>query len=276
MLLHLLLSCAPSATCEVGPLPDAEGPRCGEEDGRVTCAFEEARCAVGAGERGIRWQVPAGEAPAAGWPGVLLFQGSLHPTAWTATAEDDWGALHQVRLTAALLQAGYAVLAPETRLDGAGWWQTNELPWSQAWEASADHALMLALFLAIEEGALGPLDPDDLHAAGISSGGYMTSRMAASYPGRFRTLAIQSAGWATCAGPLCVLPDALPASHPPTLFLHGEQDPLVPLSTMQAYAEALEGEGVPTRAVVDPDAGHAWIQAAPDAVLAWVGETDAP
>ena len=47
-----------------------------------------------------------------------------------------------------------------------------------------------------EARAVGPLDPSRLLAIGVSSGGYMTSRMAVSYPGKFRALAI--AAGASC------------------------------------------------------------------------------
>ena len=111
-------------------------------------------------------------------------------------------------------------------------------------------------------------DTTRLYATGISSGGYMTSRMAVSYEGMFRALAIQSASYATCAGPLCVGP-SLPEDHPPTLFLHGTLDATVPQYTMELYYDDLLELGVPTRKVVDPVAGHEWIDSAPAEVLRW-------
>jgi predicted esterase len=127
---------------------------------------------------------------------------------------------------------------------------------------------MRALLGAMAGGDLGPLDMDRLYAGGISSGGYMTSRMAVSYPGTFRALAIQSASYATCAGSLCVIP-ALPADHPPTMFLHGEADPVVPIATMLPYAAALEDQATPVERVIDATAGHEWLEAAPVEVPAF-------
>jgi predicted esterase len=127
---------------------------------------------------------------------------------------------------------------------------------------------MKALFVAITDGRFGPLDPHRWYAGGISSGGYMSSRMAVSYPGRFRALIVHSASYATC-GPVCTVP-ALPPNHPPTLFLHGEQDMLAPPSAMRDYEAALLDAGVPTRAVVDPTRAHEWLPVAPDEVLGWV------
>lgn len=269
-LVPLLSACAPPARCLAQPAPEEQGPRCEEEEGgRLRCAYEEATCEVGPERRALRWQLPEGPPPAQGWPLVLLFQGSTQPTAWSASADDAWGALHQVRLTQALLARGFAVAAPEAALDGRGWWQTNVPPWSAAWERSADHALMLALFEVIDQGDLGPLSPAELYAAGISSGGYMTSRMAQAYPGHFQALAIQSAGWASCAGVACVLPEDLPVDHPPTLFLHGAQDVVVPPAPMQAYADRLGEQGVEVAVELDPQAGHEWLAVAPEAVPDW-------
>ena len=97
----------------------------------------------------------------------------------------------------------------------------------------------------------------------------MTSRMAQAYPGRFRALAVVSASWATCSGALCSVPAALPSEHPPTLFLHGERDDVVPISTMRRYADALRAQGTQTRVVTDAEAGHVWLDVAPLEVPAW-------
>ena len=53
------------------------------------------------------------------------------------------------------------------------------------------------------------------------------------------------------------------------MFLHGELDAVVPIATMYDYADALQAAGVEHEVVVDPVVGHAWIPAAPDAVLTW-------
>lgn len=98
----------------------------------------------------------------------------------------------------------------------------------------------------------------------------MTSRMAWSYRGRFRSLAIESGSYFYCAGPLCDKPaGGIPADHPPTLFLHGDLDPIVPAYTETKYHKALAGAGVETKMVTQPDAWHQWIKAAPVEIPAW-------
>ena len=44
----------------------------------------------------------------------------------------------------------------------------------------------------------------------------------------------------------------LPSDHPPTLFLHGGQDDIVPIATAQAYEQDLVAQGIATKFV----AGH--------------------
>lgn len=245
--------------------------RCARTAQRIACTYETWNVQAGGHARVVHHQHPTGAPPPGGWPTLILFQGSLvsGELAWEATPNMPFGGWHQARMVADLLDAGYAVITPIARGNGGTWWDTNVPPWESNWTGSPDHALMVALFAGIEAGDLGPLREDDLYAAGISSGGYMTSRMAVAYPGRFRALAISSASYATCGGLVCNVP-ALPDDHPPTLFLHGERDAVVPARTMRLYDDALRAQGTPTRVTTDPTAGHEWIEATPTAVLGWL------
>ena len=168
-----------------------------------------------------------------------------------------------------LLDHGYAVLTPEAHLGGETFWDTNVPLYANDWESAPDHDFMLAIFAAIDDGTFGELDSSRMFATGLSSGGYMTSRMAVSYPGRFKSLAIMAGSYATCAGMLCSVPDILPADHPPTLFLHGRNDLAVPLYTMEHYEEKLRLMGIGTRKVINDACGHEWIPEAPLEVLSW-------
>lgn len=244
------------------------GSRCEQTAEMITCPKQTIE--LGPWMRDVHWQVPLGEPPAGGWPVVLMFQGSFFSAevTWTAAAILPFGAYNQTLVVKTLLDHGYAVITPETKLDGGTFWDTNVPPYSLAWETSEDHQLMLAIFAAIADGTFGPLALDRWFATGVSSGGYMTSRMAVSYPGKFRSLAIAAASYATCSGPLCDVPEQDP-DHPPTLFLHGELDPTVPLATAVEYRDRLAAVGVDTRLVTDPAEGHGWIPAAPAEVLQW-------
>lgn len=249
-------------------------PRCAEVLTTISCDYERLELIVGEGDdertRDVYWQVPLGQPPAGGWPAVVMFQGAALPASWSwsGTYGAAYGMYEQTSTIAALLDAGFAVITPEARGEGGLYWDTNVDPWDDDWEASPDHAFMVALFDAMRAGTLGALDSDRWYAAGLSSGGYMTSRMAVSYPGVFRALAIQSGSYATCASSFCSVPE-LPADHPPTLFLHGSWDTIVPQWTMQLYYDDLVELGVPTERVIDAFAAHQWISAAPESVTGW-------
>ncbi len=217
------------------------------------------------------WQIPPGTAPDEGWPVALLFQGSFAsaPTFWTGFGAEPMGGIHQVELTEQLLGAGFAVFTPLAVAGGLWCWNTNVVPWADDWENSPDKSVMDVLILEMEEGRFGPLDTSRMYAGGISSGGYMTSRMAEAYPGRFSALAVISASWATCAGAICTVPSSMPADHPPTFFGHGETDVVVPIATMKDYRDALDDAGFETETMTMPGKGHTWFDGEAEAVVAW-------
>lgn len=138
-----------------------------------------------------------------------------------------------------------------------------------SYDVAPDRYFVDDILEELGDGTFGPIDTRRLFATGMSSGGYMTSRMAVSHAGRFRALAIQSASYATCLGPVCGVPGDLPEDHPPTLFLHGVIDPIVPIWTMYPYRDRLAAQGTPTRTVKSTFATHEFLPAAPGEVLAW-------
>jgi len=235
--------------------------------GDLTCSHEVLSIDL----RQVQYQTPLGAPPAGGWPVVIMFHASFFggEGTWSASLLDPlnaFGRYAQTTIVERLLDAGFAVLTPNALAEWA--WDTNLPPFSTVWQLAPDNQYMLDIFAAIDRGDFGPLSTTRWYAAGLSSGGYMTSRMAASYGGRFHALAIASASWADCAGPICNVP-ALPANHPPTLFLHGGADLLVPVTTMYAYRDKLAALGIPNRAVVDPLFMHGWISVSPDEILRW-------
>ena len=250
-----------------------EASRCEVGEFTLTCDHQTTTLYTGFTgllPREVHWQVPLGEPPAGGWPAVILFQGSLFTAElfWIVLDVDTFGFWNQGLLTKQLLDSGFAVITPEAHAGGATAWDTNIPPMSLWWDLSEDNQFMLDIFDRLDAGGFGEVDAERLYAAGISSGGYMTSRMDLEYRERFRALAIQSASYATCVGPICVVP-GLDAGHLPTLFLHGADDLIVPLYTMEPYHEALQDLGVDTEAIVQEGVGHAWIDPAPEAITDW-------
>ena len=264
--LLLLAACgSPGAPGGGGGDAPPGGSRCTASGTMLTCEHETATV----GGRTVTYEVPLGAAPAAGWPVVVFYQGSFIPGshAFAAAMGDMFGQYELTATVQALLDRGYAIVAPNALGDGSQYWQTNVPPYATSWAGCDDDVFVHALLAATSGGTFGPLDATRMYAMGISSGGFMTSRMAVSYAGTFRALAIASASYATC-GNTCSVP-ALPADHPPTLFLHGAMDQIVPESTMTPYRDALVSDGRVAQSIVDPNAGHEWLQQAIAAVPAW-------
>ena len=116
-------------------------------------------------------------------------------------------------------------------------WETNIPPYDirpNEWFNSSDKAMLDELLGHCANNTLfGACDQTHLFATGISSGGYETSRLAVDMAARFRAVVIASGAYMTCGGPLCDTPSSVPQNHPPTLFLHGLIDPVVPYYTME-------------------------------------------
>jgi dienelactone hydrolase len=222
-------------------------------------------------DRDVHMAVPAGDAPSTGWPTVVYFQGSLASAelAFTGRTDDLAGQFELAETVQALLDAGFAVVAPEVLGEGSTYWQTNIAPASTFWSGTYDDSLMLELLAQFDDddGDFGHVDTNKLFAMGISSGGFMTSRMAVSYAGRFKALAIHSGGYAWCST-ACVLP-GMPEDHPPTLFVHGADDVIVLPAIMQMYADALDDDGVEVDVQLVEGGAHAWLAPAVTSVPAW-------
>lgn len=236
---------------------------------KVSCSHKTTWIYSGlVGARQVIYQTPLGTPPAGGWPVVLIYQGSFFPLDnFTYYSNQPFGGYYEGKLVRTLLDNGYAVIAPSAPADL--FWHTNIPGLAQAYETSTDYDFLGNVFDAIASGHFGPLNSQRKYATGISSGGYNSSRMAVSFPGQFKALVIQSGSYATCSGPLCVVPDELPADHPPTYFLHGFVDLTVPWWSMQLYYDRLLQQGVETGLYTEPLGGHEWFAASPGKVLAW-------
>lgn len=215
--------------------------------------------------RSVKYALPNGQPPAQGWPAVFIYQGSFFPVEFSRIDGTPYGGFNEARLIQSLLDHGFAVIAPPAINESV--WMTNLI--GSSYESSEDDIFIQHLLDQVGRGDLGPINSKQLFAAGFSSGGYNVSRMAVSFPGIFKALAIESASYATCGGSLCHIPEKLPDNHPPTLFLHGAADLIVPMSTMQEYYLRLKQTGVPTSCIIDKTAGHQWIAQAPEAITKW-------
>jgi poly(3-hydroxybutyrate) depolymerase len=175
---------ADHAISEGGVSPDtnvdagATGSRCTITGDAITCKKSTTTIAG----RTVAYAVPVGDAPAAGWPAVVFFQGSFvaGDSAFAATQSDTFGRYQLTLTIKALLNRGYVVVAPDASGGGNGFSQTNIPPYATSWPGCADDMLMQAFLASIASGAFGHVDTTHRYAMGISSGGFMTSRMAVS------------------------------------------------------------------------------------------------
>lgn len=240
--------------CEVSGLID-----------RLTCPYETVQVAGPNLYRNVKYSIPRGKAPKAGWPTVIIYQGSFFPVEFSRSKLMPFGGYNEIRLIQSLLDHGFAVIAPPAIEKIA--WMTNLI--GIDYNTSEDFYFIENLLERMEEGDFGKLNMNRLYATGISSGGYHSSRMAVSFPGRFKALAVNSASYATCGGPMCFVPNTIPAGHPATIFLHGRLDTVVPLRTMYPYYSNLLEHGVDVDAFVSSTSTHQWLDEAPELITNW-------
>ncbi|WP_374027704.1 dipeptidyl aminopeptidase [Bdellovibrio bacteriovorus] len=243
-----------ASNCEVTGLVD-----------RMTCPYLEKLVSGPHLTRHVKYSLPKGKTPKAGWPTVILYQGSLFPVEFSRSSLMIAGGYNEIRLIQTLLDSGFAVIAPPA-IEGVAW-MTNIV--GIDYDTSEDRYFVEELLVAMGNGEFGKLNMDRLYATGISSGGYHSSRMAVAFPGVFKALAVHSASYADCGGPMCFVPAQVPENHPPTIFLHGRLDPVVPVRTMYPYHETLKNQGVETEMFVSPWARHEWLEEAPELITNW-------
>lgn len=239
--------------------------------GYIKCSHETTSIASSeVTRRKVIYQLPEGTPPRDGWPVAVLYQGSWFPVDdFVYYSNEILGRLYNEGKTIkTLLENGYAVIAPSAPIDVA--WQSNLPGFSgHLYETSTDFRFLTNLFKAIDDGRFGPLNGQRKYATGISSGGYNTSRMAVSFPGEFKALVVHSGSYADCFGPLCSVPQTLPADHPPTYFIHGFVDLIVPWWTMELYYDRLLYQGIPTGRHTELTGAHGWFDSSPGKILDW-------
>lgn len=257
----------------LGGLKELEAARCkttGLFVKTTSCTYQstkiEARFNI---YRDVRYQVPEGTPPQGGWPVVLMYQGSFFPVEFSRNQLEPFGGYYEVKVIEKFLNNGFAVIAPDAGVDL--FWETNLPGGLLNYELTNDYNYLTNMFNAIRSGKFGPINANKKFATGISSGGYNTSRMAVSFPGEFKALAVQSGSYATCSGPICSVPD-LPNDHPPTYFVHGFLDLVVPWWSMDLYYDKLRAKGIPTDRYTDYTAKHEWVPASADKIYSWFNQ----
>ena len=157
-------------------------------------------------------------------------------------------------------------------------------PWNtiEMWHISEDHLILRDLMDKFSSGSFGfKIDTGSMHAIGFSSGGFMTSRMAFSYSGLFKSLSIVGGGYYNCLPPINNCPDGdyadgthreLIKHHPPTQLLHGTGDKTVPVDLAQRYHANLDQNSMKPTRLITTNQGHTWIRGSVEAVIEWMEE----
>jgi len=252
----------------------AQSSRCtGSNTTLIACSHQSL--VLPNSNRTVFFQTPLGTPPRNGFPLAVFFQGSFASPqfGWSVAAIVPLNGIQQADTFRALLDAGFAVLAP-TAIRGL-FWQTNLPPYNifpNQWVNSDDYAMIVELLDAANSPARrfgAPLDVSNAFAFGVSSGGYQSSRVAVDMSSRFRAVVVSNGAYMTCAGGLCLTPKTVPANHSPTRFLYGGNDTLVPAQTTVDYYNALVRSNVSTDVVVCATCAHEWIPGSATAVVSW-------
>ena len=240
------------------------------KSGKISCSYQSMTIASSnITSREVKYQVPLGDAPAGGWPVAIIYQGTLFPVEFSRKTTDPFGGYYEVNTIKELLDNGYAVIAPRAAVELA--WLTNaaSVISDNLYHTTTDYTFLNNVFQAIRNGDFGAINPDRKYATGISSGGYNTSRMAVSFPGEFKALVVHSGSYAECLGPVCAVPLILPENHPPTFFIHGFLDSIVPWYTMDSYFDRLLWHGITTDRHTNYLGKHEWFPESAGLVVDW-------
>ncbi len=254
----------------LGASGPAQAARCSVDgNGNASCSYTKRFngywCNGYYVNRPVRWQVPEGTPPSGGWPVAFYYAGTQLTdvdNAFIHTMSQPFGQGYVPHIIRELLDAPnggrkYAVIVPDPPASSGSYqyWHTNVIyPYS----ASCDYDFFPDFFGEISGGSYGAASQYNLnkrYAFGISSGGFNSSRMAVTFNGSslWKALGIVSASYATCSY-ACSVP-TLPSNHSPTKFWHGQNDGIVPLTSMYAYYNKLGAQGL-TRAKLEHPGGH--------------------
>lgn len=216
---------------------------------------------------------PGGPAPASGRPVII----AIHGGGWRRLDKRDYG----FRIASAFVRHGYVVVAPNYALSAPG---------RSTWPLNLQDVQAAVRWVKRRSVQLG-IDPQRIVAMGESAGGHLaslvgtagssnqmisgvTATVAAvvgfSSPTDLAALYRQSPGAGTAVAqylggtPSAVATRYVAASpvkqvqagDPPTLLIHGVNDPLVPVSQSEALVSRLGSVGIRTQLIRLPGLGH--------------------
>ena len=225
-------------------------------------------------QRLILYQKPDTLPPENGYPVLFLLHGaSQYPFSWFFPF--NFWSIEQTRFSEKALDAGFFIVSPSSG--------RPIRPGPHAWSSfienvneSLDLQLFISLFDWLENEDTFHLDLNHVFCAGFSSGGFMTSRLAKTFPHQFSGVLIHSGTDADSItfselGPEfdCNSSQSYPSNHPPTLVVHGEKDQLVPYDCGLHFYEELQRNNITTSLLTDEERGHIWLSSRSNEMIDW-------
>lgn len=223
--------------------------------------------------RRFLWQTPTTPPPPEGYPLLFVLHGAAQPAeAWFGRGL-VWG-WRQTAFAAQALQAGYALVAPDS-LRPVAWGPKAWDVFSADVNSSLDLPFFAALIAWLDDAPFS-VNQRALYCAGFSSGAFMTSRLARTFPRQFSAVAVHSGTDAdaitlTWRGPEfdCISPQNFSPQHPPTLVVQGGKDRFVPAACGLHYYEQLQRNNISSALLYNPEGGHIWQGQFNQDILAW-------
>jgi len=247
------IACAAGETCSAGICTAAE-----IEEGLKTLTVDGR-------ERQFYYKKPSGSGP---FPVIIVLHGR-------AQDADVWlnSSKAQGQFVSYALSEGYAIIAPdsvEPICPGVKQWDYTRTT------DSVDLPFFDKIFEWIDDNS--QLNSNRIYVAGISSGGFMTSRLALYFPTKIKAVAIHSAGNADkvsfdseCNTNFDESIPTVSSDHPPTLLIHGENDNIVPYLMGQKYYQGLQNAGIEANMLSQTTCTicHRWFSEYDDDILDW-------
>lgn len=219
------------------------------------------------------YQKPASSSPENGYPVIFVFHGAIqHAFSWFLPI-NPWNKQQNMFVKDAL-EKGFFVIAPESQrpfIIGPRAWDSFRKDISD----NKDLRFIQNIIDYLNSSNL-PVDMNNIFAAGFSSGGFMCSRIGYSLGSQFNALSVHSGVNAesikiTIFGPVfdCETNLDLPETHPPTIIVHGEKDPIVPVECTIHFYNELVRLGIDADILIDPDGEHIWLSQFNNQILGW-------
>jgi acetyl esterase/lipase len=206
-------------------------------------------------------------------PILLYFHSTDFPVFLDRQPSAPFGLYYESQLIQKLVsEKGFVVIAPDASYNyGSFAWQTNLRPYFFDFESSEDYLFVETIFKNIEN-YYPFVNRSKIFVGGLSSGGYMASRLSIlpEFAKWIRGTFIHSGSYASCISYYCVIPEEIPAFHPPTLLIASKLDPLVPKGTIEIYYQRLIDAKIPTEIVSYPSAWHGMYQEDVELISEWL------